>query len=575
MKGISVNTKVVASLGISLLVIFAVIAAVNSYKQSKSLSKLYYDNSVALSWALEGQISEIMVNGQNEKLQPLTEEIVSKGVLQELCIIDDQKIVKRSSDKNSVGKPTEDPVWSAVYSSGKDTTMTAELAGSPVLIGYKVFHNSDACSQCHDTKEQPIVGGLRTVVSQKPMQAAISSGVTANIILSLAGAIVLIGGIVLILRRQVFSPLADVTAKLEMAGQGNIDQNIKARSDDEIGRLLKAIQGLVEYIQVFSSASAKVAEGDLRVEVSPRSNHDRLGMAFSQMLDNLRQIIRKIDRCASDLVSATTSIGKNSVDIASGAQAQADQVRQVSAAVEQMAASAVETSNNTSSAAKIAEKASSVAGEGAGSVEQTIDGMQRIQSQVTESSQAIRELANSTERISDIVAMIDEISDQTNLLALNAAIEAARAGEQGRGFAVVADEVRKLADKTGQATRQIVEMIAQIRTQSSGAVSAMGLMVNQVDDGKNLVFRAGESLSQLVTMVNQVSHNIQQIAAAAQQQSVAAEEISRNVDQISVSTEGTVTHVQGSKQTCGRLGAQAEELNALVQQFRLTREEKS
>jgi methyl-accepting chemotaxis protein len=571
-KGISVNAKVVASLGFSLLVIFAAIAAVNSYNQSNSLSKLYYDNSVALSWALEGQISEIMVNGQNEKLQPLTEEIVSKGVLQELTIIDDQKIVKRSSDKNSVGKPTEDPVWGAVFSSGKDTTMSAELAGSPVLVGYKVFHNSEACSQCHDTKQQPIVGGLRTVVSQKPMQAAISSSVTANIVLSLAGAIVLIGGIVLILRKQVFAPLADVTAKLESAGQGNIDQTIKARSNDEIGRLLKAIQGLVEYIQVFSSASAKVAEGDLRVEVSPRSNHDRLGLAFSQMLDNLRQMIRKIERCASDLVAATTSIGKNSVDIASGAQTQADQVRQVSAAVEQMAASAVETSNNTSSAARIAEKASSVAGEGAGSVEQTIDGMQRIQSQVNESSQAIRELANSTEKISDIVAMIDEISDQTNLLALNAAIEAARAGEQGRGFAVVADEVRKLADKTGQATRQIVEMISQIRTQSGGAVSAMGVMVNQVDDGKNLVFRAGESLSQLVTMVDQVSHNIQQIAAAAQQQSVAAEEISRNVDQISISTEGTVTHVQGSKQTCGRLSKQAEELNALVQQFRLNKE---
>jgi methyl-accepting chemotaxis protein len=572
-KGISVNTKVVVSLGVSLLVIFAVIAAVNSFKQSKSLSKLYYDNSVALAWALEGQISEIMVNAQNEKLQPLTEEIVAKGVLQELSIIDDQKIVRRSSDKGSVGSPTNDPVWSAVFSSGKDTTMEAEIGGAPVLIGYKVFHNTEECSQCHDVKEQPIVGGLRTVVSQRPMQAAVTSGMTTNIFLSLAGAIVLIGGIVIILRKQVFTPLADVTAKLELAGQGNIDQAIKARSNDEIGRLLKAIQGLVEYIQVFSSASIRVAEGDLRVKVTPRSNHDRLGLAFSQMLDNLRQMIRKIELSASDLVSATTSIGRNSVDIAAGAKTQADEVRQVSAAVEQMAASAIETSNNTSSAAKIAEKASSVAGEGAGSVDETIDGMQRIQSQVTESSKTIRELAESTERISDIVAMIDEISNQTNLLALNAAIEAARAGEQGRGFAVVADEVRKLADKTGQATSQIVEMISQIRTQSSSAVSAMGSMVSQVDSGKNLVARAGESLSQLVSMVEQVSRNIQQIAAAAQEQSVAAEEISRNVDHISVSTEGTVTHIQSSKETCARLSRQAEDLNALVQQFQLTKDE--
>ena len=570
MHRLSINTRVVLILGASLVIIFGAVTIVTSYQESQSLSRLYTKNAMEVNWLLNKQVSEIMANGDNEKIQQLAEEAVSKGLMQELTVVNRRAIVVQSSDPKKVNKPSEDTLWQTLFAASRDTVIRLEENGIPILASYEIFHNSEACSQCHDIGSGEILGGLKSVVSELPIKQAAASSYTRGALFALFGAILLIGGIALTLRKLVFLPLKDVTGKLDLASQGQTNQTIKVSSQDEIGRLLLAINRLIEYIRDFASASQKIADGDLRISISKRSDGDQLGLAYGKMVDNLDGMIRQIDGSARNLVSASETIANSAGDLCNGAQSQADQVNLVSASIEEMTATIVQTSGNTNSVSEIARSALQVSNKGTDLVGEAVSGMDRIQNRVRKSMNSVQSLADSNQKISNIVTMIDDISDQTNLLALNAAIEAARAGEQGRGFAVVAEEVRKLAEKTGKATAQIAGMIGETQTQMSEAVESMEAMVTEVDQGKTVVSETGKSLMELAAMVEQVTHTIEQIATAVQQQSVAAEDISKNIEHIN--SVDTAAHLKASQTTATDLSKQAEQLSALVRRFQLTEE---
>ncbi len=170
---------------------------------------------------------------------------------------------------------------------------------------------------------------------------------------------------------------------------------------------------------------------------------------------------------------------------------------------------------------------------------------------------------------SEKLQVIDDIADQTNLLALNAAIEAARAGEQGRGFAVVADEVRKLAERTTKATKEIAEMIKQIQKDTSGAVSSMKLGTTEVEKGKLLAHKAGDSLSEIITGAEKVAEIINQVAAASEEQSGAAEHISKNIESISSVTQQSASGIQQIAHASEDLNRLTLNLQELVAQFKV------
>jgi methyl-accepting chemotaxis protein len=360
--------------------------------------------------------------------------------------------------------------------------------------------------------------------------------------------------------------LTEISLKI---AEGDIDNDIDVTGKDEIGELAGAYGSLVGYISEMAQAAQRVAAKDFTVEVKPKSSRDVLGSSFKAMTESLSDVIRQIADSTHVLASAASEITSTSEQMTKGARNQADRVAQVSTAIEEMASSIIEASKNSDSAASASKNSSDTAKGGGEIVSETISGMRQISDVIRKSAENITLLANSVDEIGKIVSVIDDIADQTNLLALNAAIEAARAGEQGRGFAVVADEVRKLAERTGKATGEITSMISGIQKQTDEVVNSMETGIQEVDKGRELADKAGTSLSAVVDMSQKLMEMIQQIAAASQEQSSGAEVIAKNVEDISAIATATASGAEQSAQASAELNKQTEDLKRIVTQFRV------
>ncbi|MDH3891198.1 MAG: methyl-accepting chemotaxis protein [candidate division Zixibacteria bacterium] len=370
--------------------------------------------------------------------------------------------------------------------------------------------------------------------------------------------------------RGISKPVGQMARIADGISTGDIEHNVDHKSKDEVGVLADSFRKLIDYMKELSGAAETIAKNDLTVQVEPKSDKDVLGNSFKTMVANLTGMVRKLGENANQLVSAATEIASTSEQMSRGSNDQAQQVGQVSTAIEEMSATIVESSRNAGEATEASKGASDNATSGGQIVNDTIQGMQKIADVVRESADSIGKLAKSADQIGEIVGVIDDIADQTNLLALNAAIEAARAGEQGRGFAVVADEVRKLAERTGKATGEITDMIKGIQSETEEAVASMETGVQEVDKGRELADKAGNSLTEIVNMSQRVMDMIQQIATAADEQSSAAEQISKNVENVSSVTKETATGAEQAAAAAEQLNKNAEGLQQIVAQFQVT-----
>lgn len=418
-----------------------------------------------------------------------------------------------------------------------------------------------------DKSTEP-TGYLTVDLSKEYFLSQTASNRSRSLLLALGAMILsLVGGY--LLARSIGRPLVELTQAAEQVVTGDVDLHLTVRSDDELGRLTKAFQGLIEYIRDVASVAERIARNDLTVRIKPKSEKDILGHAFSNMIANLRGIIETLRDSVTVLAERADEISHSAEQMSEGTRMQVDQFGQVGGAIEEMTATIIQSSKNAAEARDGAKKASDTANIGGQIVGESIQGMQNIANVMAESAESIKQLAGSAHQIGDIVRVIEDIADQTNLLALNAAIEAARAGEQGRGFAVVADEVRKLAERTAKATGEITGKIKRIQKETDQAVKSMDAGLLKVEEGRTLADKAGDSLNEIVVVSQQVMDMIQQIATAAEQQSVTAEELSRNVDSVAGISQTSAAEAKKSADVAEQLNQQAFELNEIVSRFKL------
>ncbi|QWV92916.1 methyl-accepting chemotaxis protein [Geomonas oryzisoli] len=319
------------------------------------------------------------------------------------------------------------------------------------------------------------------------------------------------------------------------------------------------------------AAASAIGAGDLttRIEVTSRDETGQLMAALQAMAENLRSTIGKVADTSAQVASASNQLHSTSEQIATGAEEVAAQAGTVATAGEQMSATSSDIARNCQMAAEGAKRASKSAQSGAEVVQGTVTVMGQIAAKVQETSRTVESLGERSDQIGAIIGTIEDIADQTNLLALNAAIEAARAGEQGRGFAVVADEVRALAERTTRATREIGEMIKAIQSETKGAVVAMEEGVHQVEAGTAEAAKSGGALQEILEQINDVAMQIHQVATAAEEQTATTSEISSNIVQITQVVQQTSQGAQESASAAAQLHRNSEELQQLVKQFRL------
>ena len=319
------------------------------------------------------------------------------------------------------------------------------------------------------------------------------------------------------------------------------------------------------------SVIRRVADGDLTEKIAHQSK-DEIGVlaaSVNQMVDGMNGILSSVVMAAGNIASASAQLSSATQEISSGVEEVAGQACTVAAASEEMAATSSDIAANCSRAADSTRSAGQAVEKSSFIIQQTIEAIQQISEQMNLSAQSVTNLGTRSEQIGEIIGTIEDIADQTNLLALNAAIEAARAGEQGRGFAVVADEVRALATRTALATSKIAELISSIQHEIHEAVGGMEHGVEESTEKAAQAADSGRAVEGILEAVRTISDQIGQIATAAEQQNATTMEVSTNVQQITVVVEGTSKGVHESAVAAGQLAHIAEDLQSKVQRFRL------
>jgi len=518
--------------------------AERSAKQFKIL-RSYYTNNIVKKVLANGNM-KASFNHKSEKdaiplpasmIHDLSTELEKEGTLMKLYSgFPFPNRANRSLDT------FQQQAWEKISANPETSfSMTQAYKGEPtvrVAIADKMV--SDACVNCHNTRaDSPKtdwkLGDVRGILEiNVPIGSVIASGQTLSTAIRLglvALFSVILALVALIFKQTITQPLSKLSSAFQdiAEGEGDLTMRLDCKSEDEIGRV---------------------------------------AASFNTFIGKLQETIMQLAQVSGSLDNSVDKLGHVSSDAHQGIDEQKIQLEQLSSAITQMSASFHEVSSGAATAASLAGDARESSSAGTSIVNQSIQAIGSLNQDVGRSVTVLQKLQKDSDEISNVIDVIRGIAEQTNLLALNAAIEAARAGEQGRGFAVVADEVRNLASKTQQSTEEIDRMIEQLHEGVDSAVDVANISQESTNECVSLISEAGEALGKIDGAMLEIDDMNHQIASAVEEQSSVSNVLAQNVVEIDQRTNGLVISTEDTKQSSKEVSQSVKQLNSLISQFK-------
>jgi methyl-accepting chemotaxis protein len=384
-------------------------------------------------------------------------------------------------------------------------------------------------------------------------------------------AFVVVGIVGFLVTRNISHPLQRITASATQIATGDLGVKLMplANRSDEIGALNRAFESMIRSLQAVATMAKQIAAGDLTMKVEAQSERDAVGTAFAKMVDSLRDVTREIREGANVVAASAGEIVASTAQVASGSAETAAAVSQTTTTVEEVKQTSRVATDKARQVSETAQRTAQISQTGRKSVEESIDAMHRIQEQMESIAESIVRLSEQGQAIGEIIATVNDLAEQSNLLAVNAAVEAAKAGEQGRGFAVVAQEVKSLAGQSKQATGQVRSILGDIQKATSSAVMAAEQGSKAVELGVKLSAQVRDTIASLSESIEDSARAASQITASAQQQMVGMDQVAlamQNVKQASVQNVAGTKQSESAAQNLQDLGLR---LKQVVEQYRL------
>ena len=373
-----------------------------------------------------------------------------------------------------------------------------------------------------------------------------------------------------VLTQNIAGPLGKISVGAGRIATGDLDFSLSATDrSDEVGALTRSFAQMTSSLRSMAELARDISIGNLTAEIKPQSEKDVLGNAFYAMVKSLRDLNREIRESVGVLASSASEILATTAQLTAGASETATAISQTTSTVEEVKQTAQVASEKARNVSDTAHKSAQVSQTGKKAVDETITGMNRIREQMDLIAEGIVRLSEQGQAIGEIMASVNDLAEQSNLLAVNASIEAAKAGDQGKGFAVVAQEVRSLAQQSKQATAQVRTILTDFQKATSAAVMVTEQGSKAVDSGVRQSGEAGEAIRMLAESITEASHAASQIAASSQQQRVGMDQVALAMENIKQASMQNASSTKQSESAAMNLHTLGQKLKVLVERYQV------